>query len=105
MKTKRDFIKTISIMHGNLSHIESTGNINGTLLIEIERVMEEYAQQQVKNLNKPDISNELPDFRDVIKARIEYFKSIDHSYEASDLQIALNTIIGLVPPDNFRIGQ
>ena len=59
MKTKKDFIKTISIVRGNLSHIESTGNINGTLLIEIERVMEEYAQQQVKNLNIPAVMGEL----------------------------------------------
>jgi len=47
--TKREFIKTISIVQGNLSHIEKTGNINGTLLIEIERVMEQYAQQEAKS--------------------------------------------------------
>lgn len=52
-----------------------------------------------------DVSNSLPDFRDVIKARIDYFKSIHHTYEASDLQNALNTIIRLVPPINFKIGQ
>ena len=46
--TKRELIKTISIVKGNLSHIESTGNINGTLLIEIERVMQQYAEQEAK---------------------------------------------------------
>lgn len=56
MKTRRDLIRTISIVPGNLSHIESTGMINGTLLIEIERVMVEYAQQQVNNLNISAVS-------------------------------------------------
>ena len=46
--TKRELIKTISIVQGNLSYIEKTGNINGTLLIEIERVMDQYAQQEAK---------------------------------------------------------
>jgi hypothetical protein len=56
-------------------------------------------------LNKPCVSNSLPDFIDVIKARIDYFKSINHTYEAADLQNVLNTIIRLVPPINFQIGQ
>jgi hypothetical protein len=47
--TKRELIKTISIIQGNLSYIEKTGKINGTLLIEIERVMEQYAQQEAKS--------------------------------------------------------
>jgi len=46
--TKRELIKTISIVKGNLSHIESTGNINGTMVIEIERVMQQYAEQEAK---------------------------------------------------------
>ena len=101
MKTKRDLIKTISIVRGNLSHIESAGNINGTLLIEIERVMEEYAQQQVNRL----VSNSLPDFMDVIEARIKFFNANYHAYEGSELQNALNTIRRLVPPILFQIGQ
>ena len=48
MKTKRELIKTISIVQGNLSYIESTGVINGTLLIEIERVMEEYRKIEIE---------------------------------------------------------
>lgn len=43
---KRELIKTIQINKANLEHIAKTGNINGTLLIEIERVMAEYAQSQ-----------------------------------------------------------
>lgn len=42
MKTKRELIKSIKICKANLDHISETGRINGTLLIEIERVMEEY---------------------------------------------------------------
>jgi hypothetical protein len=71
---------------------------------EIEKVITD-ALQQVKNCNKADVSNTLPDFRDVIKARIDYFKSIYHTYEAAELQNALNTIQRLVPPINFQIGQ
>ena len=60
---------------------------------------------KIDNIVLPDVSNSLPDFRDVIKARIDYFKSIHHTHEAADLQNALNTIIRLVPPINFQIGQ
>jgi len=56
MKTKRELIETISIIDGNLSHIESTKKINGTLLTEIERVMDEHAQQEVKKLNIAHVS-------------------------------------------------
>ena len=42
----RDLIKTIVVNRANLEHIAKTGNINGTLLIEIERVCEEYHNQQ-----------------------------------------------------------
>jgi hypothetical protein len=45
MISKRDLIKTIFIAGGNLEHIEKTKNINGTLLMEIERVMEHYKNE------------------------------------------------------------
>jgi len=50
---KKELIKSIHIDKANLEHIAKTGNINGTLLIEIERVMEEYA----KTCNKPAVNN------------------------------------------------
>ena len=59
----------------------------------------------VKQLNLPPVSNSLPDFRDVIEARIKHFNSNYHTYESSDLQNALNTIRRLVPPILFQIGQ
>jgi hypothetical protein len=59
----------------------------------------------VKQLNLPPVSNSLPDFRDVIEARIKYFNSKYHTYEGLDLQNALNTIRRLVPPILFQIGQ
>ena len=34
----RDLIKTIIVNEANFEHIAKTGNINGTLLTEIERV-------------------------------------------------------------------
>jgi hypothetical protein len=58
-----------------------------------------------EQLNKPCVSNSLPDFRDVIEARIKHFNSNYHTYEGSDLQNALNTIRRLVPPILFQIGQ
>ena len=45
---KRELIKTIAVIPSNLEHIAKTGIINGTLLVEIERVMEAYAAQQSK---------------------------------------------------------
>jgi len=60
---------------------------------------------QTEQLNLPPVSNALPDFRDVIEARIKYFNANYHTYEGSDLQNALNTIRRLVPPILFQIGQ
>jgi len=46
MKTKRELINTITIIPSNLEYIAKPGSfINGTLLLEIERVMNEYADQ------------------------------------------------------------
>lgn len=65
METKRDFIKTISIIDGNLSHIEETKRINGTLLIEIERVMEAYHQHKLKEL--------LPSDEEILKIKTDAY--------------------------------
>ena len=40
-------IKTINVDRANFEHIATTGNINGTLLIELVRVMKEYHLQQL----------------------------------------------------------
>jgi len=45
MSEKRKLIETISISRGNLEYIADNGVINGTLLVEIERVMGEYTNQ------------------------------------------------------------
>jgi len=42
----RKLIKSIKVDKANFEHIAKTGNINGTLLIEIERVMEKYASEK-----------------------------------------------------------
>jgi len=39
---KRELIKTIKVDVANMLHIAESGKINGTLLLEIERVMDEY---------------------------------------------------------------
>jgi hypothetical protein len=46
--TKRELINTICIDKANLEHIASTGNINGILLIEIERIMDQFKKQESK---------------------------------------------------------
>lgn len=48
MKTKQELIDTIPIFESNLEHMISTGKINGSLLLGIERVMDEYAKQEVE---------------------------------------------------------
>ena len=45
-----------------------------------------------------------PDFKDVIESRVRYFNQISHTYEMEELKRALNTIIRLVPPIQFKIG-
>ncbi len=45
--TPRDYIKEIKPNDMNLKHIAETGIINATLLIDIERIMIEYAKQKV----------------------------------------------------------
>ena len=39
---KRELINTIKLDVANMLHIAESGKINGTLLLEIERVMDEY---------------------------------------------------------------
>ena len=58
MISKRDLIKTIFIAGGNLEHIAKTKNINGTLLMEIERVMEQYKNEAL-NLTAVSQQSEL----------------------------------------------
>lgn len=40
---KLQLIKSIKIDASNLEHISTTGNVNGTLLLEIERIMDLFA--------------------------------------------------------------
>ena len=46
MKTKRDFISEITTNEPNFKYCAKTGVINGTLLVDIEKVMQKYAEQQ-----------------------------------------------------------
>ena len=62
MKTetkKRELIKSILIFPENLEFIAKNGIINGTLLTEIERVMEVYASQSQPAISEEEI-NEKP---------------------------------------------
>ena len=56
---KRELIKTIAVIPSNFEYIAKTGIINGTLLVEIERVMEAYAAQQSKMPTEDDIGEEV----------------------------------------------
>lgn len=51
---------------------------------------------------KEDGGEQLPDFQDVIEARIKHFNSNYHTHEGSELQNALNIIRRLVPPIQFK---
>mgnify|MGYP001159374271 FL=1 len=69
---------------------------------EVMKFANDFSNEKLRLLA---VSNSLPDFRDVIEARIKHFNSNYHTYEGSDLQNALNTIRRLVPPILFQIGQ
>lgn len=43
MKTKQDLIKSIHVNQANFEHIAKTGNINGTLFGELNRILDEHA--------------------------------------------------------------
>ena len=47
MATKREFIANIKVDKANLEHIAKTGVINGSLLIDIEKAMEDYHVSQL----------------------------------------------------------
>ena len=53
---KRELISTIIVEKSNFEYISKTGIINGTLLIEIERVMEQYHESRMKEI--PEITDE-----------------------------------------------
>lgn len=52
MKTPRQYISEIRPDEMNFKHIATSGKINATLMIDIERVMKEYAKQWVDKLAK-----------------------------------------------------
>jgi hypothetical protein len=45
MKTKEEIIKRIKVDNSNLEHICKSGTINGSLLIDIQKAMQEYHDQ------------------------------------------------------------
>jgi len=48
MMTKKELISTIKIDKANLLNIASTGNINGSLLISMEKIMDDYAKVKME---------------------------------------------------------
>lgn len=50
MKTSRDYILEIITNKSNLQHIADSGKINGSLLIDIEKVMKLYANAKIDYL-------------------------------------------------------
>ena len=61
---KRKLIESVVILPENLEYIGKCGKINGTLLVEIERIMEEYAAIKVREAQAkctiPVVSGLLP---------------------------------------------
>ena len=51
--TKRDLINTIKPNKGNLAYIAVSGKINGSLMTEIERVMDEWKALNIDGVDSP----------------------------------------------------
>ncbi len=49
---KDKLIQSILVDKSNFKHIASSGKINGTLLVEIKRVMETYLNENLKDIMK-----------------------------------------------------
>ena len=49
-KTIREHISSIHTISSNLEYIAKTGNINGSLLLSIEKIMQDYAHSQTQEL-------------------------------------------------------
>ncbi len=85
MKTPRDYIKEIRPNDMNFKQIAGSGIINGSLLIDIEYAMMEYARQKVneqrdlmakhlnlRNVPKPTFETGLTADRDIDKIRQQF---------------------------------
>lgn len=48
MKTLRDYISKIDVCEPNFQYIAKSGKINGSLLISLEKAMQEYATACIK---------------------------------------------------------
>jgi len=74
--TPRELIKTIHFDKGNLDHIAKTGNINGSLMMDIESRMNAYAIHILEDVKK-EISVRFGTgntFDDVFNQKIEELK-------------------------------
>lgn len=49
-KTIREHISNIQVEKSNLQHIAETGKINGSLLLSIEKTMNDYSRSQTQEL-------------------------------------------------------
>jgi hypothetical protein len=56
MKAKEDLKNSIHVIDSNFEHIAKTGKINGTLSLEIDRILDEHAKAAIiftlEELNK-----------------------------------------------------
>lgn len=51
-KTIREHISNTQVEKSNLQHIAETGKINGSLLISIEKIIQDYSQYQTQELQE-----------------------------------------------------
>ncbi|WP_286727863.1 MULTISPECIES: hypothetical protein [Sphingobacterium] len=56
MKTKIEYIKAIHIVPSNLEHIAKTGEINGSLLISLEKAFDDFFYEKEKAVLKKSIN-------------------------------------------------
>jgi len=93
MKTKDDFIKSIYVNELNFKNIAEYGRINGTLLVELRRVLDEYASQQTAEKD-----------REIERLKDDLFKA--HVF-ISDLKIKIKEAIEvkqktLLSPERYQ---
>lgn len=68
MKTPREYIQEIAINQPNIKHIAETGTINGSLLMELEIVFENFRTEVTKQekLRSEAIQEARDDFREAL---------------------------------------
>lgn len=104
---KRKLIESMVILPENLEYIGKYGKINGMLLVEIERIMEEYAAIKVREAQAectiPVVSGSLPlDDEDVLEP-IQNALYATHAFSLDDCTGLASGILSYLKEAGFAI--